>query len=377
MTNQIALIDLAVQQERIRDRIDAAVARVLNHGKYILGPEVSELEEKLAELTGAKHVVTCANGTDALSLVMMAEGVGPGDAVFAPSFTFVATAEIVPGTGATPIFVDVDPETFTIDPHSLEAGVIKARSMGLTPKAVIAVDLFGLPSNYTAIHAVALKEGMFVIADAAQSLGSRIGDDWTGTLADYTTTSFFPAKPLGCYGDGGAIFTGSGAKADLLRSLRFHGKGDDKYDNVRIGLNSRLDTIQAAILIEKLGIFGDEITAREKVANWYRHGLSSRVRVQEAPKDYHSVWAQFTLVVEDRGTLEAACKEAGIATAIYYPLPMHLQTGYKSFPLAGNGLPVSESLSRHVISLPMHPYLSEDQVAEIVAVVNCAVGGSN
>lgn len=374
MSNQIALIDLAAQQERIRDRIDVAVARVLDHGKYILGPEVVELEEKLAEFTGAKHVVTCANGTDALSLVMMAESVGPGDAVFAPSFTFVATAEIVPGTGATPIFVDVDPQTFTIDPHSLETGLLKARSMGLNPKAVVAVDLFGLPSNYAAISAIAAREGMFVVADAAQSLGSRIGGGWTGTLADYTTTSFFPAKPLGCYGDGGAIFTSSADKADLLRSLRFHGKGDDKYDNVRIGLNSRLDTIQAAILVEKLAIFGDEITAREKVANWYRQGLSPQARVQEVPEDYHSVWAQFTLVVEDRAVLEAACKEAGIATAIYYPLPMHLQIGYKSFPLAGNGLPVSENLSRHVISLPMHPYLSEDQVAEIVAVVNGAVG---
>lgn len=372
MSDQIALIDLSAQQSRIRERIDAALARVLDHGKYILGPEVAELEAQLAAFCGAEHVVTCANGTDALALVMMAEGVGKGDAVFAPSFTFVATAEVVPGTGATPVFVDVDPETFTIDPASLEAGIVKARSLGLSPRAVVAVDLFGLPADYDAVRAIAEREGMFTIADAAQSFGASAGGKRTGTLADYTTTSFFPAKPLGCYGDGGAIMTDCGEKADLLRSLRFHGKGDDKYDNVRIGLNSRLDTVQAAILIEKLAIFSEEIEARNRIAARYRDLLPSSVRLQKVPEGSQSVWAQFTLVVEDRKSVEAACREAGIATAVYYPLPMHQQTGYKSFPVSGNGLPVSESLSKHVISIPMHPYLTDGQIDRIVATIDAA-----
>lgn len=372
MSDPIALIDLTAQQAQIRDRVDVAIARVLNHGKYILGPEVAELERQLAEFTGAEQVVTCANGTDALSLVMMAEEVGPGDVVFAPSFTFVATAEIVPGTGATPIFVDVDPETFTIDPASLEAGIVTARSLGLTPKAVVGVDLFGLPADYAAIRTIADREGMFTVADAAQSFGAEIDGVRTGGLADYTTTSFFPAKPLGCYGDGGAIMTNSEGKAELLRSLRFHGKGDDKYDNVRIGLNSRLDTMQAAILIEKLAIFGEEIEARNRVAARYQSALPSSVRVQKVPEGYRSVWAQYTLVVKDRAVVEAVCKEAGVATAVYYPLPMHQQTGYKSYPLAGNGLPVSESLSKNVISIPMHPYLTDEQIDRVVATVTSA-----
>ena len=369
MSNQIALIDLAAQQERIRDRIDAAVARVLDHGKYILGPEVQELEEKLAEFTGAKHVVTCANGTDALSLVMVAEGVGPGDAVFAPSFTFVATAEIVPGTGATPIFVDVDPETFNVDPVSLETGIEKAKALGLRPKVIVAVDIFGLPANYHALREIATREGMVLIADAAQSFGAEIDGRRTGVLADYTTTSFFPAKPLGCYGDGGAIFTDEPQKAEELRSLRFHGKGQDKYDNVRIGLNSRLDTIQAAILLEKLSIFESEIAMRNEVAAFYTEALSPYVSCQKVPQGYKSVWAQFTIVAEDRSLIENACREHGIATAIYYPVPMHMQTAYKSFPNLGDGMKVSEALARKVISIPMHPGLDEQQLQRITDVV--------
>jgi len=369
VTKQIALIDLAAQQERIRDRIDAAVARVLDHGKYILGPEVAELEEKLAEFTGAKHVVTCANGTDALSLVMMAEGVGHGDAVFAPSFTFVATAEIVPGTGATPILVDVDSRTFNIDPASLEAGIEKAKALGLRPRIIVAVDIFGLPANYHALREIATREGMVLIADAAQSFGAEIDGCRTGVLADYTTTSFFPAKPLGCYGDGGAIFTDEPQKAEELRSLRFHGKGQDKYDNVRIGLNSRLDTIQAAILLEKLSIFESEIAIRNEVAAFYTETLSPYVSCQKVPQGYKSVWAQFTIVAEDRSLIENACREHGIATAIYYPVPMHMQTAYKSFPNLGDGMNVSETLARKVISIPMHPGLDEQQLQRITDVV--------
>lgn len=369
MTKPIALIDLALQQEKIRDRIDATISRVLDHGKYILGPEVAELEEKLAVFSGAPHVVTCANGTDALALVMMAEGIGKGDAVFAPSFTFVATAEIVPGTGATPVFVDVDRETFTIDPASLESGLATARSLGLRPRAIVAVDLFGLPANYPSLRKIADREGMILIADAAQSFGAEIDGRRTGVLADYTTTSFFPAKPLGCYGDGGAIMTADGEKADLLRSLRFHGKGEDKYDNVRIGLNSRLDTLQAAILLEKLTIFEDEIAARHDVAVAYINALSEHVTCQKVPETYKSVWAQFTIVTDNRSHIEASCRKAGIATAIYYPLPMHRQSGYKSFPVAGNGLAVSESLALQVISIPMHPYLQGDQINHITSVI--------
>ncbi|WP_259781257.1 DegT/DnrJ/EryC1/StrS family aminotransferase [Aestuariispira ectoiniformans] len=373
MTAPIALIDLAAQQLKIRDRVDDAIKRVLDHGQYILGPEVTKLEEELSDFTGADHVVTCANGTDALSLVMMAEGIGEGDAVFAPSFTFVATAEVVPATGATPIFLDVDPDTFTIDPKSLEAGLETARGLGLKPRAVVAVDLFGLPCDYPALRKIADREGLLLVADAAQSLGSELDGMRTGTLADYTTTSFFPAKPLGCYGDGGAVMTSSPEKAELLRSLRFHGKGADKYDNVRLGLNSRLDTMQAAILLEKLAIFEDEIRARNCIADCYAEKLPSNIQRQKVPRGLKSVWAQFTLVVEDRHVVQTACRSNGVATAVYYPLPMHQQTGYKSFPVVQGGLPVSEKLAKHVISIPMHPYLSNDQVDRVVEAVTSAV----
>lgn len=369
MPDQIALIDLARQQEMIRDRIDAAVSRVLDHGSYILGPEVTELESKLAAFSGAEFAVTCANGTDALSLILMAEAVRAGDAILVPSFTFVATAEIIPSTGATPIFVDVDPETFTMCTKSLEIGLDKARSLGLTPRAIIAVDLFGLPSNYPALREIADREGMVLIADAAQSFGAQLDGKRVGTLADYTTTSFFPAKPLGCYGDGGAIMLSDPGKDALLRSLRFHGKGEQKYDNVRLGLNSRLDTLQAAILIEKLAIFENEIEARNVVASQYAEAFSGHVRCQKVPDGFKSVWAQFTLVAEDRSNIQEECGKAGIATAIYYPLPMHLQSGYIAFPLAEERLPVSEQLSESVISIPMHPYLTAEQIQRVVETV--------
>tara|TARA_B100000123_G_scaffold272393_1_gene254907 strand:- start:9593 stop:10717 length:1125 start_codon:yes stop_codon:yes gene_type:complete len=373
VSNHIPLIDLAAQQERIRNRLDAAVARVLDHGKYILGPEVQELEEKLAEFTGAKHVVTCANGTDALSLVLMAEGIGRGDAVFVPSFTFVATAEVVPGTGATPVFVDVDPYTFTVDPSSLEAGLKKAKALGLQPKAIIAVDIFGLPANYPVLRQIASRERMVLIADAAQSFGSELSGRRTGGLADYTTTSFFPAKPLGCYGDGGAIFTDHTSRAEVLRSLRFHGKGEDKYDNVNIGLNSRLDTIQAAILLEKLAIFEGEIVNRNNIAAFYTEALSPHVFCQKIPDGFKSVWAQYTITSEKRSRIEKVCREGGVATAIYYPIPMHLQTAYKKFPHVENAMKVSEEISRKAISIPMYPSLSKMQIEKIVELVLDAV----
>ena len=370
MTRKIDLIDLSAQQLRIRDRINAAIDRVLDHGKYILGPEVEELEQKLSDFTGAEHVVTCANGTDALSLIMMAEGIGRGDAVFVPSFTFVATAEIVPRTGAMPILVDVERDTFNLDPESLKLGLKMARSLRLRPKAIIAVDLFGLPANYPVLREIAASEGIILISDAAQSFGAEIQGARTGTFADYTTTSFFPAKPLGCYGDGGAVITMSNEKADLLRSLRFHGKGNDKYDNVRLGLNSRLDTLQAAILIEKLSIFEDEMAARNKVAQTYRNGLSSFVEVPTVPDGYKSAWAQYTIVSERRDEIATACRQEGISTAVYYPLPTHRQTGYKSFLRSSNVLPISDILSQTVVSLPMHPYLETENINFICDVVS-------
>ena len=367
----IAFIDLAAQQRHLGARLDEAIARVLAHGAYILGPEVAELETQLAAFCNAAHCVTCANGTDALQLVMMAEGIGPGDAVFVPAFTFVATAEVVPPTGATPLFVDVGEDDFNLDPASLEAGISEARRLGLSPRMVIAVDLFGHPADYDAIRALCKREGMTLVDDAAQSFGGSYKGRRVGALGDYTTTSFFPAKPLGCYGDGGAVFTEGPAKAELLRSLRFHGKGGDKYDNVRIGLNSRLDTLQAAILIEKLAIFEDELAARQTVAARYAAALKgvNTVTAPRVAESCTSAWAQYTLLVRDRDAMAAACKARGVPTAIYYPIPLNRQTGYASHPTVPGGVPISDRLATQVLSLPMHPYLDEatqDRIIEAV-----------
>ncbi|MPY73448.1 MAG: aminotransferase class I/II-fold pyridoxal phosphate-dependent enzyme [Alphaproteobacteria bacterium] len=372
--NTIAFIDLAAQQARIRDRIDRAVAGVLAHGNYILGPEVEELETRLADFCGAKHCITCANGTDALQLVLMAEGVGPGDAVFVPAFTFVATAEIVPLAGATPFFVDVRERDFNMDPASLEAGIAEAERLGLRPRVVVPVDLFGHPADYDGINAIAARYGMTVVADAAQGFGARYKHRRVGALASYTTTSFFPAKPLGCYGDGGAIFTDDPEQAALLRSLRFHGKGSDKYDNIRVGLNSRLDTIQAAILIEKLAIFEDELAARQQVANRYAAALDNIFTVPRVAKDCTSAWAQYTIVAQNREALAAACKAQGVPTAIYYPIPLNRQTGYKKYPAAPGGTPNSEHLAAHVLSLPMHPYLDADTQGRVIEALRNGIG---
>ena len=368
----VAFIDLAAQRRRIGERMDRALARVLDHGQFILGPEVAELERRLAEFCGARHCVTCANGTDALQLVLMAEGIGPGNAVFVPAFTFVATAEVVPPLGATPVFVDVRRDTFTLDPSSLEAAIVEAKRRGLRPRCLIAVDLFGQPADYEGLGAVAKPHGLTVIADAAQSFGASLNGRGVGTLAAHTTTSFYPAKPLGCYGDGGAIFTDNDRIAGLLRSLRVHGKEGSPYNNVRIGLNSRLDTLQAAILLEKLNLFPDEIVARRAVARLYTEGLGSTVRVPEVMAGATSVWAQYTLVVEGRDELAAACREAGVPTAIHYPIPLHAQAGYRHFPAAPSGLIQSEWLAEHVISLPMHPYLDADTQALIIRTVRAA-----
>jgi dTDP-4-amino-4,6-dideoxygalactose transaminase len=369
----IAFIDLQSQRRHLGDAIDSAIARVLEHGNYIMGPEVGQLEKALSAFCGARHVVTCGNGTDALQLVLMAEGIGRGDAVFVPAFTFVATAEMVPLVGATPVFVDVDEVTFNIDAASLEAAIRTAKDAGLTPRMVIAVDLFGQPADYPAITRIAEQHGMVVVADAAQAFGASLNGAKVGTLAKYTTTSFFPAKPLGCYGDGGAIFTDDDEAAALLRSLRVHGKGSDKYDNVRIGLNSRLDTLQASILIEKLSIFAEEIVTRNVVADRYAKALGDIVSVPTVADGAISTWAQYTIRCADRDGLAARLKGKGVPTAVYYPIPMPSQTGYRSYPVAAGGVPVSERLSCEVISLPMHPYLDESTQERIIDAVRTSL----
>jgi dTDP-4-amino-4,6-dideoxygalactose transaminase len=367
----IAFIDLARQQQEIRARVDAAIARVLDHGGYIMGPEVQTFEADLARFCGAAHVISCANGTDALAMVLMAMGIRPGDAVFVPSFTFAATAEVVAWVGATPVFVDSLPDTFNIDPASLVQAIAVAHRLKLTPRAVIPVDLFGLPADYDAIEAIAEEHGLFVLSDAAQSFGATHRGRKVGTIGLATSTSFFPAKPLGCYGDGGAIFTEDDELSAALDSLRVHGKGSDKYDNVRIGMNGRLDTLQAAILIEKLAIFSKEIEARDRIASRYTAGLAGYVGVPHVPDGLSSVWAQYTVRVAaaKRADIIAYLTRAGVPTAIYYPKPLHQQTAYRHFPRAGNGLPAAEQASLEVLSLPMHPYLDEDTQDRIIAAV--------
>ena len=368
----IPFIDIAAQRRRLGPAVEQAVARVLAHCQFINGPEVTALEGALAAYCGARHVVTCASGTDALIMVLMAKGVGPGDAVLCPSFTFCATGEAVAITGATPVFVDVDEATFNIDVASLKRGIATAKRLGLKPRAVIPVDLFGQSADHDAVFAVAEAEDLFVLDDAAQGFGASYKGRRLGGMGIITATSFFPAKPLGCYGDGGAIFTDDAGFAEVLRSVRVHGQGSDKYDNVRLGLTGRLDTVQAAVLIEKLKIFDDEIAARNKVAERYAQGLGNIVTVPRLAKGHTSVWAQYTIRLPagtSRDGFAAALKAQGIPTAIYYPKSMHQQTAYKDYPVADGGLPVSEQLSADVISLPMHAYLdaaSQDRVIQAV-----------
>src|SRR5215469_1870115 len=372
----IPFIDVGAQRRRLGKAIDEAVSRVLTHCQFLGGPEITQLEAELAAFSGARHVVSCSSGTDALLMVLMAKGVGPGDAVICPSFTFCATGETVALTGATPVFVDVDAETFNMDAASLVCGIATAKRLGLKPKAVIPVDLFGQSADHDAIGAIAQEAGLFVLDDAAQSFGASHKGRRLGTLGLATATSFFPAKPLGCFGDGGAILTDDTELAKNLRSIRVHGQGLDKYDNVRLGLTARLDTLQAAILIEKLKIFEDEIAARNRVAERYSRGLGNVVKVQRLASGCTSVWAQYTIRLPegtDRNAFAAALKAQGIPTAIYYPKSMHQQTAYRHFPVADGGLPVSESLSADVISLPMHAYLDEETQDLIIAAVRAAI----
>jgi dTDP-4-amino-4,6-dideoxygalactose transaminase len=353
-------IDLAKQQKLIRPQLDLAISKVLDHGQYIMGPEVKEFEDQLVEFTGARHALTCANGTDALTLVLMTWGIGPGDAVFVPSFTYVATAEAPAQLGATPFFVDVCEDTFNIDPQSFKQAIIDSRELGLKPAVVIAVDLFGQPTDVDAITEIAHAESIKVLVDGAQSFGATSKGRRVGTMGDATTTSFFPAKPLGCYGDGGAVFTGSDEDAEILDSLRLHGKGAQKYDNIRVGLNSRLDTIQAAILIEKLNLFGTELNLRSSVAKKYSDLLSDVCKVPVLLSQNSSSWAQYTLTLDNRDNLQNKLKGSGIPSVVYYPIPLSKQIGYRQYPSVSSGVSRSEELSGKVLSLPMHPYLSEE-----------------
>ncbi|HZL00537.1 MAG TPA: DegT/DnrJ/EryC1/StrS aminotransferase family protein [Caulobacteraceae bacterium] len=383
----IAFIDLAAQQRRLRPRIDAAIARVLDHGRYVLGPEVETLEARLAAFCGADLALGCGNGTDALALPLMAWGVGPGDAVFCPSFTFTATGEVIPWTGASPVFVDVLPDTYNLDPAALEAAIVAVGAEGrLTPRAVIAVDLFGQPADYPAIAEVARRHGLRLIADSAQGFGGTIGGRHPIHWADVATTSFFPAKPLGCYGDGGAVVTNDAALWERMDSLRVHGKAtasdvagrdfrhDPKYLNMRVGMNSRLDTLQAAILLEKLAVFPEEIERRGAVAARYGRGLGGRVASTPAVIESGiSTWAQYTIEHENRDGLAAHLKTAGVPTAVYYPVPLHQQVCYAACPAPG-GLPVTEAKAGRVISLPMHADLDEETQDRIIDAVTAFNG---
>jgi dTDP-4-amino-4,6-dideoxygalactose transaminase len=368
-----SFIDLAAQYRRIGDRVERAIGAVLEHGQYILGPEVTELERRLAAFCGAGHCIACANGTDALLLVLMAEGIGPGDAVFVPAFTFVATAEVVVLAGATPVFVDVRADSFNLDPESLEAAIGEAKRIGLRPRCVIPVDLYGQPADYQAIGRVAEANDLVMLADAAQSFGASLNGQKVGTLAAYTATSFYPSKPLGGYGDGGAIFTDDDAKAKLLRAIRCHGRHQDGSECGQVGLNSRLDAIQAAILLEKLLVFPEEIVARQASAERYGEGLGAAVQVPKLMAGATSVWAQYTIVTERRDELAKACREAGVPTAIHYASPLHVLPAYRQFPMAPSGLSQAAWLAGHVISLPMHAYLTEETQDLIIDAVRDAV----
>jgi dTDP-4-amino-4,6-dideoxygalactose transaminase len=370
LSTAIPFIDLQAQRRRISSEIECAVNAAVEGGQWILGPQVRALEEQLAEFAGVKHCIACANGTDALMIVLRAWNVGPGDAVFVPAFTFAASAEVVALVGATPVFVDVLEDTYNIDPKSLDAAIAMVKREGkFAPRAVMPVDLFGQAADYRAIESTVARENLKLLVDTAQAFGATLDGRQTASIGDAAGTSFFPAKPLGCYGDGGATFTNDDGLAELLRSIRMHGQGSDKYENVRIGVNSRLDTIQAAILIEKLKIFPEEIQLRERVARRYTEAFrrSNRVKPPHVIEGAQSSWAQYTIQVPDRNKLAADLKAKGIPTAIYYPTPLSQQKGYAHFPSAGT--PASDRISKHVISLPMHPYLDEATQDRITAAV--------
>ena len=375
MAEAIAFIDLQAQRRRLGAPLEAAIKAAVEGGQWILGPQVAQFEKDIAAWAGVKHAIACANGTDALLLILRAWGVGPGDAVFVPAFTFAASAEVVALAGASPVFVDVLSDTFNMDPASLEAAIALVKKDGaLRPKVVMPVDLFGQPADYDALEPIARREGLKLLCDTAQGFGGLLHGKRAGSIGDAAATSFFPAKPLGCYGDGGACFTNDDALKEKLLSLRMHGQGNDRYEHVQVGMNSRLDTIQAAILIEKLKIFDDEIEKRNAVARRYNDAFagSNRIKTPVVIDGAVSTWAQYTLQVADRARFQAGLKEKGVPTAVYYPIPLSRQQAYASYPSAP--VPVSEALSGHVVSLPMHPYLEPATQDRIIAAVLASAG---
>jgi dTDP-4-amino-4,6-dideoxygalactose transaminase len=373
----IPFIDVAAQRRRLGRKVDDAIDRVLGHCQFIMGPEVRTLEADLSDFCGARHAITCGSGTDALLLVLMAKGIGAGDAVICPAFTFTATAEVVALVGAVPVFADVAAASFNLDPESCRQAVATARKSGLEPKAIIPVDMFGQPADHRAIAGIAAAENLFVLDDAAQSFGATSDNRSVGTLAPATATSFFPAKPLGCYGDGGAVFTDDDELAAVMRSLRVHGEGRHRYESVRIGTNARFDTIQAAVLIEKLKIFSEEIAARNRIARRYTEHLADVVQVPHLVEGSTSVWAQYTVRLPGgrRDGFAAALKAQGIPTAVYYPIPLNRQEAYRHFPVVEGGVPVCERLAEEVISLPMHAYIDEPTQDRIIAASRQALAG--
>lgn len=374
MAAMIPFIDLQAQRRRLGEGLNKAVMAAVEGGAWIMGPQVAAFEAEAAKFAGVKHAIACANGTDALQIVLMAWGIGPGDAVFVPAFTFAASAEVVSLVGASPVFVDVLEDTYNMDPKSLEAAIALVKKDGtLKAKAVMPVDLFGQPADYQVIEPIVKREGLKMLCDTAQAFGATYHGKVTGSIGDAASTSFFPAKPLGCYGDGGCTFTNDDALATVLRSIRNHGEGIDRYENVRIGMNSRLDTIQAAILIEKLKVFPEEIALREKVARRYSAllGKSNRIRVPAIIPNVQSTWAQYTIQVENRDKLQADLKDKGVPTAVYYRMPMSEQKGYAQYPSAPT--PVSKAIGQKVVSLPMHPYLDEPTQDRIVEAVLASV----
>ena len=372
-SSKTSFIDLAAQQKTIRPIIEDAIDQVLKHGQYIMGPEVIEFESLLREFTKSKYAITCANGTDALQISLLALDIGKDDIVFVPSFNYVAAAEAIVSVGAIPYFVDVDESTFNIDTKSLKKALINCKRKSLTPKLIISVDLFGLPSVNEELLDVARQENIKIIFDAAQSLGSSSDEINTGNFGEITTTSFFPAKPLGCYGDGGAIFTNSEDLYEKISSIRLHGRGKEKYQHVRLGMNSRLDTIQAAILIQKLKIFPDEIIKRNKVANKYIELINKEIICPEITNGKNSVWAQFTIKYKERDKLKSFLATKNIPSVIYYPKPLHMQPAYSHY-YGCDDCYVSEDLSKKVLSLPMHPYLNEKNQLLIIDSINEFIG---
>jgi UDP-2-acetamido-2-deoxy-ribo-hexuluronate aminotransferase len=371
----IQFIDIGAQYKILKKDIDDNIQKVLNHGKFIMGPEISELENKLSEYVGVKHCISTSSGTDALLMPLMAWGIGPGDAVFTSTFTFAATAEVISLLGATPVFADIDPDTFNLDPEKLEQAIKKVffKEGQFTPKAIIPVDLFGLPVDYDKIEAIAKKYKLKILEDAAQGFGGLYKERRAGAFGDAAVTSFFPAKPLGCYGDGGAIFTENDELAAVLKSIRIHGKGKDKYDNIRIGLNARLDTLQAAILLPKLRAFIQyEFAARNKFAEMYTKGLEFILKTPTIPDGMTSSWAQYSVLAgdeEERTILQEKLKESGIPTMIYYCKPLHLQDAYANLGYKKGDFPVTEDVCSRIFSLPMHPYLTEDLIENIITII--------